>query len=53
MGYADGCVPDTGNVRAPLDVKRDTTVVHAPVWGPFALSKEKVACGVGLLNLLQ
>ena len=53
MGYTDGCVPDTGNVRAPLDVRRDTTAVQAPVWPPFALSKEKVTCGVGLLNLLQ
>ena len=25
MGYADGCVPDTGIVRAPLDLRRDTT----------------------------
>ena len=27
--------------------------MQAPVWRPFALSKEKVTCGVGLLNLLQ
>ena len=27
--------------------------MHAAVWRPFALSKEKVTCGVGLLNLLQ
>ena len=53
MGYADGCVPDTGNVRAPLDVRRDTRTVHAPVWRMFALSKEKVTGGIGLLNLLQ
>ena len=53
MGYADGCVPDTGNVRAPWDVKRDTRTVHAPVWSPFALFQEKVTGGVGLLNLLQ
>ena len=53
IGYADGCVPDTGNVRAPLDVRRDTTTVEAPVWRPLTLSKEKVACGVGLLNLLH
>ena len=53
MGYADGCVPDTGNLRAPLDVRGDTTTVHAPVWLPFALSKEKATCGLGLLNLLQ
>ena len=30
MGYADGCVPDIGNVRAPLDVGRDTMTVQAP-----------------------
>ena len=53
MGYADGCTPDTGNVRAPLDVRRDATTVQAPVWRPFALSKEKVTGGVGLLNLLH
>ena len=53
MGYADGCVPDAGNVRAPLDVRRDTTAVQARVWRPFAPSKEKVTGGVGLLNLLQ
>ena len=53
MGYADGCVPDTGNVRAPLDVRRDARTVQAPVWRPFALSKEKVTGGVGLLNLLH
>ena len=53
MGYADGCIPYAGNVRAPLDVRRDTTAVHAPVCRPFALSKEKVRGGVGLLNLLQ
>ena len=53
MGYADGCVPDTGNVRAPLDVRRDARTVQGPVWRPFALSKEKVTGGVGLLNLLQ
>ena len=53
MGYAQGCVPDTGNVRAPLDVRRDTRTVQAPVWRPFALSIEKVTGGVGLLNLLQ
>ena len=53
MGYANGCVPDTGNVRALLDVTRDTTTVQSPVWCPFALSKEKVLGGVGLLNLLQ
>ena len=38
MGYADGCVQDTGNVRAALDVRRDTRTVQAPVWRPFALS---------------
>ena len=53
MGYADGCVPDTGNVRAPLDVRRDTRTVQEPLWRPVALSKEKVTGGVGLLNLLQ
>ena len=53
MGYADGCIPDTGNVRAPLDVRRDKTAVQARVWRLFALSKEKVTCGVGLLNLFQ
>ena len=53
MGYSDGCVPDTGNMRAPLDVRRDTRTVQAPVWRPFALSKEEVTGGVGLLNLLQ
>ena len=53
MGYADGCVPDTGNVRAPLDVRRDARTVQAPVSRPFALSKEKVTGGVGLLNLLH
>ena len=53
MGYADGCVLHTGNVRAPLDVRRDTRTIQAPVWRPFALSKEKAPGGVGLLNLLQ
>ena len=53
MGYADGCVPDTGNVRAPLDVRRNARTVQAPVWRTFALSKEKVTGGVGLLNLLH
>ena len=53
MGYADDCVPDTGNVRAPLDVRRDTRTVQAPVWHPFALSKEKVTGRIGLLNSLQ
>ena len=53
IGYADGCAPDTGNVRAPLDVRRDARTVQAPVWRPFALSKEKVTGGVGLLNLLH
>ena len=53
MGYADDCVPDTGNVRPPLDVRRDTTTVQAPVWRLFALSKEEVTGRVGLLNLLQ
>ena len=53
MGYADGCVLYARNVRAQLDVGRDTTLVQAPVWRPFALSKEKVTGGVGLLNLLQ
>ena len=53
MGYADGCVPDTGNVRAPLYVRRDARTVQAPVWHPFALSKEKVTGGVGLSNLLH
>ena len=53
MGYADWCVPDTGNVRAPLDVRRDARTVQAPVWRPFALSKEKITFGVGLLNLLH
>ena len=53
MGHAHGCVPDTGNVRAPLDVRRDTRTVQAPVWRPLARSKEKVTGGVGLLNLLH
>ena len=53
MGYADECVPDTGNVRAPLDVRRDARTVQVPVWRPFALSKEKVTGGVGLSNLLH
>ena len=53
MSYADGCVPDTGSVRPPLDVRRDTRTVQAPGWRLFALSKEKVTGGVGLLNLLQ
>ena len=53
MGYADGCAPDTGNVRAPLDVRRDARTVQAPVWRPFALSKEKVTGGLCLLILLQ
>ena len=53
MGYADGCAPDTGNVRAPLDVRRDARTVQAPVWRPIALSKERVTGGVGLLNLLH
>ena len=53
MGYADGCVPDTSNVRAELDVRRDTRTVQAPVWRPFARSTEKVTGGVGVLNLLH
>ena len=53
MGYADGCVPDTGNTRALLDVTRGTRTVQAPVWRPLALSKEKLTGGVGLLNLLH
>ena len=53
MGYADGCAPDTGNLRAPLDVRRDARTVQAPVWRPFALSKENVTGGVGLLKLLH
>ena len=53
MGYAAGCVSDTRNLRAPLDVRTDRTDVQAPVWRSFALSKEKVTCGVGHLNLLQ
>ena len=53
IGYADGCVPDTGNVRALLDVRKDARTVQTPVWRPFALSKEKVTGGVGLLNLLH
>ena len=53
MGNADGCVPDTGNLRALLDVRRDTRTMQAPVWRPFALSKEMVTGRVGLLNLLQ
>ena len=53
MAHADGCVPDTGNVRGPLDVRRDARTVQAPVWRPFALSKERVTGGVGLLNLLH
>ena len=52
MGYADGSVPDTGNGRAPLDVRRDTMTVQAPL-RPFALLGEKVTGGVGLFNLLQ
>ena len=53
IGYADGCVPDTGNVRAPLDVRRNTRTLQALVSRAFALSKEKVNGGVGLLNFLQ
>ena len=53
IGYADSCVPDTGNVIAPLDVRRDTRYLQAPVWRTFALSKEKVTGGIGLLNFLQ
>ena len=53
MRYADGCMSDAGNVRAPLDVRRDTRTVQAPVWRPFALSKEKVTGGIALLNLLH
>ena len=53
MGFADGYVPEAGNVRAPLDVMRDIAVVQALVWRPCALSKEKVTGGVGLFNLLQ
>ena len=53
MGYADGCAPDAGNVRAPLDARRDAWTVQAPVWRPFTLSKEKVTGGVRLLNLLH
>ena len=53
IGYADGCVPHTGKVRAPLHVRRNARTVQAPVWRPFALSKEKVTGGVGLLNLLH
>ena len=53
MGYADGCVSDAGNLRAPLDVRRDSAAVQTPVWRPFALSKEKMTGGVGLLKLLQ
>ena len=53
MGYADGCVPDTRNVRAPLDVRRDTRTVRAPLWRPLALSQEKVTGCVGLLHLLH
>ena len=53
MRYVDECVPDTGNVTAPLDVRRDARTVQAPVWRLFALSKEKVTGGVGLLNFLH
>ena len=53
MGDDNGCVPDTGNVTALFDVRRDTTTLHTLFWRPFALSKEKVTCGVGLLNLLH
>ena len=53
MGYPDGCVPDTGNMTAPSDVKRDTRTLQATVWRLFALLKENVTGGVGLLNLLQ
>ena len=53
MGYVDGFVSDTGNVRAPLDGRRDTTAVQSPVWRPFAKLKEKVTCGVGLPKLFQ
>ena len=53
VGYADGCVPDAANVRASLDVKRDTTGVQAQVWHLFALSKEMVTGGVSLFNLLH
>ena len=34
-------------------VRRDARTVQAPVWRPFALSKEKVTGGIGLLNLLH
>ena len=34
-------------------MRRDATTVQAPVWRPFALSKEKVTGGVGLFNLLH
>ena len=50
MGYADDCAPDTGNVRAPSDVRRDKRTVQALVWRPLALWRERVALGVGLLN---
>ena len=53
MGFADRWAPDTGNVRAPLDVRRDAWTVQAPLWRLFALSKEKVTGGVALLNLLH
>ena len=53
LGYADGCVPNTKNVRAPMDMRRDTIAVQAPLWRLFALLKEKVTCCVRLLNLLQ
>ena len=53
MGYEDDDAPDAGNVRAPLDVRRDATAVQAPVWRPFAQAKEKVIGGVGVLNLLH
>ena len=53
MEYADGYVPDTRNVRAPLDVRRDSAAGQAPLWCPFALPKEKITCSVGVLTLLQ
>ena len=41
MGYADGCAPDTGNVRAPLDVRRDARNVPSTGVVPVCPVKRK------------
>ena len=53
MGYADCCVPDTGKVRTPLDVRRDTTAVQARCCTRLPCRRKLKTGGVGLLNLLQ